>query len=120
MFQRLFAQGMEKVHDFHGIFDRDASFGNSRGFAVTCGTAALLVLDSNPRRKRALFINDSDTAIYLFKGPPVGAAINAGIRLNASGGSWEETPDTLGYLWRGPFSAITSAATKVLAITEEI
>lgn len=110
----------EKPRDNHYLFDRDAAFGNSRGFAVTCGTTALQVLAANPRRKKAILINDSDTAIYLFKGDPVGCVINAGIRLNATGGAWEETPDALGYFWRGPFSAVTSAAAKVLAITEEM
>lgn len=110
---------VEKPRDWHGLLDRDASYGNSRAFGFTCGTAALQVLAANSRRKKAVFVNDSDTVIYLFKGGPEVCALNAGIRLNASGGAWEETPDTLGYFYRGPFSAITSIATKVLAITEE-
>jgi len=111
---------MERPRDWHGILDRDAAYGQSRGSGVTCGTTALQVLQANSRRKRAIFVNDSDTVIYLFKGPPGSCALNAGIRLNANGGSWIETPDVLGYFWRGPFSAITSIATKVLVVTEEI
>ncbi len=109
----------DKPRDWHQLLDRNSAFGRSVGVGVTCGTAAIQVLESNPNRKRAVFVNDSDTIIYLFKGPPLGCALNAGIRLNALGGSWVESPDTLGYFWRGPFSAITSAAAKVLVITEE-
>lgn len=109
----------EKPRDLHSAFDRDASFGQGRGGAVTCGTAAVRVLPGNRLRKRAVLVNDSDAAIYLFKGDPVNCAINAGMRLNASGGSWTETPDPLGYIYRGPFSAITTAADKVLTFLEE-
>lgn len=111
---------MERVRDWHGLLDRDSSFGNSRAFGIDCGTTAIQVLAANPRRKKAIFVNNSDTTIFLFKGHPGSCALNAGMRLNAAGGSWEETPDVLGYFWRGPFSAITSAATKNLVVTEEM
>lgn len=46
-----------------------------------------LVLEANSARTYALFINDSDTVIYLSLD---GAAqVNSGIRLNANGGSYE-------------------------------
>jgi hypothetical protein len=108
----------QKPHDWHYLLDRDQSYDNSVPRAVICGIASLVVLTANNQRKKALFINDSDTAIYLTKGIP--AALNRGIRLNALGGSWEETPDILGYLWVGPFSAISSAANKNLCVIEDI
>ncbi len=109
---------VDKPRDLHGNFERDASFGNSRSRGVAVGVASVLVLDSNPRRRQALFINDSDTVIYLAKGTP--AVLNSAIRLNAAGGSYIETPDTLAYLWVGPFSAISSAANKNLIVIEDM
>lgn len=111
---------MNRPRDWHNLLDRDASYGAATHRGITCGTAAIQVLQANSRRKRAVLINDSDTVIYLFKAPPASCALNAGIRLNATGGSWEESADTLGYLYRGQFSAITSAATKVLTVIEEM
>lgn len=108
----------EKPRDWHGRFERDLSYGNSRSGAVTTGVASLQVLDANARRKQVIFVNNSVAVIYLTKGPT--AAINTGIRLNAGGGSWIETPDTLGYFWRGAFSAIASAAGAVLTFCEDM
>lgn len=53
--------------------------------ATTTSTKAALAANDN--RKYALFINDSDTAIYLMVG--ANAAENKGIRLNSNGGSFE-------------------------------
>jgi len=64
-----------------------------------------LALVANPLRKYALFINNSDSAMFLmFAGA---AVINEGIRLNGDGGSYEMTPDTL---YRGNVSAISLIA----------
>jgi len=50
------------------------------------------VIAANTDRKYLLIINDSDTVIYLnFTGAGV---VNQGVRLNASGGNLELTPDT--------------------------
>lgn len=107
----------EKPRDYHNALDRDSAYGSSGGASVNVGVASVVVLRVNSRRKQVIFVNDSDTAIYLAKGDT--ARLNAGIRLNANGGSYIETPDTLGYLWRGAFSAISSAALKVLCVTED-
>ena len=50
---------------------------------TTSGTA----LAANDGRKYAMFINDSDTAIYLMIA--LTAVANQGIRLSANGGSYE-------------------------------
>jgi len=77
-------------------------------------TGSLQVLAPNKHRTYALFINDSDTIIYLRQGP--GALVNTGIRLNAAGGSFEINKDTL---YKGAVSAIHGGAgNKVLCITE--
>ena len=109
---------MTKPRDFHGQFERDASYGNSRIGNATVGAASGPVLATNERRRQAIFINDSDTVIYLAKGPT--ALLNRGIRLNANGGTYIETPDTLAYIYLGPYAAISSAATKNLCITEDM
>ncbi len=82
--------------------------------AVNCGVASLPVLAINRNRIGALFCNDSDTVIYLALDNV--AAINSGIRLNANGGAYEINFTNL---YRGPVSAITTAANKVLTVVEQ-
>src|SRR3990172_2510330 len=53
--------------------------------SVSVGTSSTAVLSANSSRRFAVIVNDSDTAIYLKLG--TGAALNSGIRLNASGGA---------------------------------
>lgn len=48
---------------------------------------SVLVLEPNPKRRYAIFCNDSINIMYLFKGAP--GAVNTGIRVNANGGSYE-------------------------------
>ena len=85
-------------------------------FNVT--NADQLVLATNTSRKYALFINDSDTVMYLKFGQ-VAAAVNEGIRLNANGGSYEMYGATL---FGGEVHAIHAggAVNKVLLITEGV
>lgn len=54
---------------------------------VDVGTTSTLILAANPYRKYAAIINDSDTVIYL--GIGTAAVLNAGIRLNPNGGTYE-------------------------------
>lgn len=109
---------VEKPHDWHNLLERDPAYGRIVQRAVAVGVTSVSVIDQNRQRKKVLFINDSDTPIYLAKGGV--AVLNVGTRLNANGGSWEETPDLLGYMWVGQFSAITSAAAKNLLVIEEM
>jgi len=81
--------------------------------AVSVGVGNTAVLAANNSRVGAIFINDSDTVIYLALGAT--AALNSGIRLNASGGSY--TMD-LQHLYTGAISAISSGATKNLCVVD--
>lgn len=103
--------------DFHNIFARDLNQGGAINIGVSIGATSTPVLTPNRERRRAVFINDSDEAIYLCKGEL--AVMNTGIRLATPGGSWEETPDSLGYLWRGAWSAICTSGSKNLCVIEE-
>ena len=91
--------------------------GGSVSNNFTVGVASLIVRDVMEHRKQAVFINDSDTTIYLAKGDR--AVLHAGIRLNPNGGVWILEPDTLGQIWTGPISAISSAGAKNLCFTED-
>jgi len=71
------------------------------------------VLPENLTRRSALFVNDSDSVCYLCLGSP--AVANQGIRINASGGSYEITPFNL---FTGDVYAISTGVTKRLMITE--
>jgi len=95
---------------------RDVEGGGRPGSSATVGTASSVVLKANGYRKRVCFVNDSDTAIYLSKSDV--ATVNNGIRLNAEGGSYNDKPDRDGYIYVGPYSAISSAANKNLCIQE--
>ena len=64
--------------------------GNITHINVTTTTASTEILAKNAARRYALIINDSDTVIYL--GIGVDAVVNKGIRLTASGGSYEMAP----------------------------
>jgi len=90
---------------------------SSRSAFATIGVASLLVLLNNRFRKEATFTNDSDTVIYGAKGEI--AAINAGVRLNANGGSWVIESDSTGRIYTGPVSFISTGANKNLCFTED-
>jgi len=77
------------------------------------------ILVANPNRQYLLLINDSDTVIYLNLGGV--SAANQGVRLNASGGSYEMSAQA-GNLYRGAVnaSAAGGAANKLLLVTEGV
>ncbi len=78
-------------------------------------TSSGVALAANVDRTYALFVNDSDTNIYLRLGEA--AVANEGIRLNANGGSYEIN---LQNLYRGAVYAIASSADKNLMVTEGV
>jgi len=85
--------------------------------AVTVGAATTAALAANANRKYALLINDSDTAIYIkFH---AAAVANQGIRLNASGGSYEMSAQQ-GNLDTRAINAISTGAGKVLLVAEGV
>jgi hypothetical protein len=72
-----------------------------------------LILGSNPQRYYVLIVNDSDSTAYISLGKP--AVANEGIRLNASGGSFEINLTNPYY---GEIYAVSTGASKKLMITE--
>ncbi|GAI27527.1 unnamed protein product [marine sediment metagenome] len=76
-------------------------------------TTQIMVLDKNPSRTYALFVNDGAELIYLALGIP--AIVNRGIRLNANGGNYEIN---LTNPWHGSVHAIAKAGTPDLTIQE--
>lgn len=72
------------------------------------------VLSANPDRKFALFVNDSNTDIYLSLGGT--AVAGSGPRLNSGGGSYQIDADNL---YTGAVSGIHGGGgTKNLTVTE--
>lgn len=84
---------------------------------ATIGVVSGVALAANANRKYALLVNDSDTVIYLKIG--AAAVANAGIRLNASGGSYEMSA-TYGNLDTRVINAISTGAGKVLLVAEGV
>ena len=82
---------------------------------ASIGTGTTLVLALNEARVYALFVNDSDTTIYLRFGED--AVLNEGIRVNANGGSFEMTQQQ-GNLYSGVVNGISSAGSKNLTVLE--
>lgn len=84
--------------------------------AVTVGGASTAVVAKNQGRREITICNDHATQIAYLAFPsddstPT-AALNAGIRLNAAGGSWTSN------VWDGPVYAIATGAGTVLTIFE--
>lgn len=107
----------EKLRDFHSLLDRSYEYGGNRSGAVTVGVASVQVVAPYNYRRKVLLINDSSNWIYLAKGRP--AVVNSGIPLAPNGGSWEEAPDNLGYIYRGGFDAISAVAGSNLCFVED-
>jgi hypothetical protein len=81
-------------------------------------TATTVALAANANAKYRLFVNDSDTVIYLKIA--VSAVLNQGIRLNAYGGSYEMST-MLGNLNTGVVNAIHGGSgNKALLVTEGV
>lgn len=75
------------------------------------------VLAANTNRKWALFVNDSDEVIYIKLG--ANAVLNEGIRINASGGSFEMSSN-IGNLYTGAINGICTSGSKTLLVTEGV
>ena len=83
--------------------------------AIAAGTT--LALAANANREYAMFINDSNEVIYMKVG--VVAVQNEGIRLNASGGSYEMNRQ-IGNLDTRVVNAICASGGKELLVTEGV
>lgn len=85
--------------------------GGTSSFA-TVGVASGVVLAANASRKRCIIVNDSTSVVYL---NIVGGAavIGSGIRLNASGGSYDDEGST-----QQAISGIAGSAGSNVTVTE--
>jgi len=83
--------------------------------AVLVQAVTTVVLAANRARHEAVFVNDSNQPIYLARGND--AVMNAGIRLNASGGSYEINRDNL---FLGAINAIATGGDKNLTVSEGV
>ena len=83
---------------------------------VTIGatTTAVLAADTANTRSYVLLVNDSDEAIYIKCG--AAAVMNDGIRINASGGSYEMSA-AKGNLVHVAINAICASGSKKLLVT---
>lgn len=88
--------------------------GKSRAGVVATVIGSIVVLQANAERVGATITNDSINPMYLAKGDA--AAVNAGIRLNANGGSYEIN---LTNPWYGPISIASAAAGDNICWTED-
>ncbi len=75
-------------------------------------------LPANPTRVYALFINDSDTVIYLIIGE-MNTGANNGIRLGANGGSYEMVKG-INLSRETVYAVTTTGSSKRLLITEGV
>jgi hypothetical protein len=78
--------------------------------AVSVGTSSTAVIGQNVGRREITIVNDSANTVYLALGAT--AAMNSGIRLNASGGAYTTN------LWEGAVSAISGVAASVVTVAE--
>lgn len=85
--------------------------------SVTLSTASAIVCTPNPRRRKVVLSNDDATiVIYVCRGAT--AIVNAGIPIPPRASLVDE-PDVLGRMYYGPWSAVATSGTPVLAISEE-
>ena len=82
--------------------------------AVTTASGAALA--ANPSRNYALFVNDSDTVMYLMIGAT--AVANQGIRLNADGGSYEMADEFGNLSYDAIYAIHGGSGSKALLVTE--
>lgn len=99
------------------VNDSTGSYTTPTHTAPSIGSSTTPALAANSNRLYALFINDSDETIYLKFG--ASAVSNEGVRLNASGGSYEMSKK-LGNLYTGAVNGICASGSKVLLVTEGV
>lgn len=100
--------------DDKGVF-REITTMTATEVSIDTGSLSEVALAANRERVYALFINDSDTAMYLRLGET--AVAHEGILLAVTGGSFEMTLDNL---YRGVVNVICASSGKVLMINEGV
>ncbi len=100
-----------------GTAQEDTSQGGGPPQAFPVTNASQIVVRDNQGRKKVTFFNDSAVRMYLAKSDL--ALINAGIPLQP-GGMLIDQPDNRGYIYTGPWTAVsTVAGPSALAISED-
>lgn len=82
---------------------------------ATVGAVTTEVVAANPSRMHLVLVNDSTQVMYLAFGAD--AVIGSGVRINASGGSYEMTPDNL---YCGAIDAICAGGQANMTILEGV
>lgn len=80
------------------------------------GTSDVKLCDKNELRRSLMIVNDSTNIVYLMPGRT--AVVNQGIRLNASGGFLSDSPDSLGYMFKGEWHAVATGGTTNVTVVE--
>ena len=81
--------------------------------SVLIGAVSTLILPANLRRVELDLVNDSDEAIYIYRGEP--ALMNSGLRLNPEGGSYRMGTNNL---YHGAIYGICASGDKNLCVSE--
>lgn len=79
--------------------------------AVSVATTDTPILPQNIGRREITIVNDGANVVYLSFGTGAAAA-NAGVRLNAAGGSWSSNN------WQGAIRGIAVTAASVVTVAE--
>ncbi len=83
--------------------------------AITVGEASTLI-QATTTRQYMVIVNDGSNVVYLALNGDKAAIANSGIRLNASGGSYEITPAD-GNQYSGAIRAIAVGGTSVVTVS---
>ena len=104
-----YEDNMRRAYTPQGLKTVGATVSSATSSSVTVGTASTSVVAANADRQELIIVNASDTDIFLKLG--TGAALNSGIYLKV-GGAFVTSKYT------GEVTAISSAADKILTVTE--
>lgn len=83
---------------------------------VAVGATTGVIREMNVNRRKLTLVNQSANDVWFAKGPV--CTINEGI-YRAPYSSLVDEPDTLGYIYRGQWSAISDGAGRLVTICEE-
>lgn len=83
--------------------------------AITVGTSSTLI-QATSSRQYYVFVNDGSNVVYLSFNGDAAAVANSGIRLNASGGTYEMYLDK-GNLYTGTIRAIATVGASVVTVS---
>ena len=85
--------------------------------SAVVGVVSSIIVRESIRRKGIVITNLSDTRIDLCRGER--AILNSGIPIYPGGGVFIDQVDNVGRIYTGPYSAISSAGAKAVAISED-